>query len=228
MKLDRRLSAVAELVNNTDTLADIGSDHAYLPAYLLLNQKIKRAIVSDVNEGPLENGRNTCVSLKIDDKCDFRLGSGLDVLKENEADTITMCGMGGELMTNLLAKHVNVAVSAKYLILQPQSAYEMLREFLYDNGIGVIDERIIKDRHLYYRIILASSGEQPVKDDFLYPSLLAERKDETYREFLLFRYGINENIIKKISSASDKKEEISLLISENERIRKVLEHYEDK
>ena len=228
MKLDKRLMAVAELVSDCATLADIGSDHAYLPAYLLLENKIKRAIVCDVNRGPLENGENTCRTAGIHDKCDVRLGSGLSVLEENEADVITMCGMGGELMTNLLSEKVNVAGSAKFLILQPQSAYDMLREFLYDNNFGVIDERIIKDRHLYYRIILASSDADAVKDDFLYPSLLAERKDETYREFLMFRLKLNEDIISKISSASDKTEEISSLRKENERIKGVLKYYEDK
>ena len=228
MKLDRRLSAVAELIPKNNTLADIGSDHAYLPAYLLLCGKISGAIVSDVNAGPLENGKNTCLSLGIADKCDFRLGSGLAVLEEGEADVITMCGMGGELMTNLLNERLSVAKSAEYLILQPQSAYDMLREFLYENGFGVIEEKIVKDRHLYYRIMLVSPKEKPVKDDFLYPSYLALKKDENYKDFLTFRMGLNGNIIEKIASSSDKTEEIKALERENERIREVLRLYEDK
>ncbi len=228
MKLDNRLSKVAGLVKNCNTLADIGSDHAYLPAYLLMSGKINRAIVCDVNSGPLENGKNTCRTLGIYDKCDFRLGSGLSVLRENEADTITICGMGGELMSNLLRENINIAKSAKCLILQPQSAYDMLMELLYENGFGVLEEAIVKDRHLYYRIISASYGANTEKDDFLYPSRLARQKDEVYRDFLNFRLGINENIIEKLSLAKDKDEEKNTLLRENERIKGVLGYYEDQ
>lgn len=228
MKLDKRLSAVAGLINECETVADIGSDHAYLPTYLLLNKKAKRAIVADINKGPLENGEKTCRMYGVHDKCDFRLGSGMSVLEEGDADVITICGMGGELMTDIILNDMNIAKNASYLILQPQSAYDMLTKCLYDNGFGILDEKIVKDKHLYYRIILAKYGAERIKDDFLYPGRLAQRGDMLYKEFLEFRLKVNNGILEKISSgaSSNAKAQISSLEEENNRIKGVLAYYE--
>ncbi|MBE6039075.1 MAG: SAM-dependent methyltransferase [Anaerofustis stercorihominis] len=229
MKLDKRLTAVCSLVPEVKTVADVGSDHAYLPVYLLLNSIAQRAIVTDVNAGPLENGKETCRRFGVYDRCDFRLGSGLSVLKENEAEAITICGMGGELMKSILAKDERVAKSAKYLILQPQSGFDELNEYLYNNGFGVIDEKIVHEKHLYYRIIMCSADTPVRKDDFLYPSYLAEKKDATYFDFLKFRLDICENIIRKIKDSQKENEDtLSQLDAEKRRINEVLGIYENQ
>ena len=100
VKLTDRLLKIASLVDNGKRIADIGTDHGYIPVYLLNQNKIQYAILGDVNKGPLENARKEVTRNKLQDKVDLRLGSGIEVLKENEVDEIIIAGMGGMLINN--------------------------------------------------------------------------------------------------------------------------------
>ena len=134
VKLTDRLLKIASLVDNGKRIADIGTDHGYIPVYLLNQNKIQYAILGDVNKGPLENARKEVTRNKLQDKVDLRLGSGIEVLKENEVDEIIIAGMGGMLINNLLKANEKVAHTTEKLILQPMQAPEELRMFLYQNG----------------------------------------------------------------------------------------------
>ena len=134
MKLTDRLLKIASLVDNGKRIADIGTDHGYIPVYLLNQNKIQYAILGDVNKGPLENARKEVTRNKLQDKVDLRLGSGIEVLKENEVDEIIIAGMGGMLINSLLKANEKVAHTTEKLILQPMQAPEELRMFLYQNG----------------------------------------------------------------------------------------------
>lgn len=169
MKLTDRLLKIASLVDNGKKIADIGTDHGYIPVYLLNQNKIQYAILGDVNKGPLENARKEVTRNKLQDKVDLRLGSGIEVLKENEVDEIIIAGMGGMLINNLLKANEKVAHATEKLILQPMQAPEELRMFLYQNGYKILDEHLVREEHRLYEIIVCKyEGLEPQEIDPIY------------------------------------------------------------
>jgi tRNA (adenine22-N1)-methyltransferase len=121
LKLDSRLAAVADNIKPCRTIADIGSDHAYLPIFLLLQNTAERAIVTDIHSGPLQNSRENAVHYGVSDRCDFRLGDGFSPLRMREANTIAICGMGGDTIASILTKSAGVTWNCRRLVLQPMT-----------------------------------------------------------------------------------------------------------
>lgn len=167
IQLSKRLKTVADFVKKDLPIADIGSDHAYLPIYLIQNDIISSAIAGEVVEGPFENAKNKVNSLKIEDKISVRLGSGLNVLTtEDEIGTVTVCGMGGNLITEILLEGLNkskLPINAR-LVLQPNNGEKTLRKFLKENKFKILSESIIEENNKIYEIIVAECQ----LDDFEY------------------------------------------------------------
>ncbi|MDO4289524.1 MAG: class I SAM-dependent methyltransferase [Eubacterium sp.] len=174
--LTPRLEAIAQLVLPGEVLADIGTDHGYLPVALAASGKIPRAIAADVNAKPLEKAKNCIAEAGLSDKIETRLGSGLSVLAPREAATIVVAGMGGCLIKDLLAAEAAVARLAKRLILQPMNNGAVLRRFLEENGYAIIDEVIAKEEPRVYEIIVASQGEMKITDPLDYDIGFEARK----------------------------------------------------
>ena len=148
------------MVPQCETIADVGCDHGYLTISLLENKIAKRAIAMDVNKGPLESAKVNVASASLLDAVSFRLSDGLAKLDEAEADVICICGMGGALIKRILDARLMVAKSAKALILEPQSEYRALREYLVENGFQFIDESLCTEEGKIYPIMKVSfSGE---------------------------------------------------------------------
>ena len=202
MKLTDRLLKIASLVDEGKKIADIGTDHGYIPVFLLNNKKIDFAILADVNKGPLENARKEVRHNKLDNKVDLRLGSGIEVLNDNEVDEIIIAGMGGILIGELLEAKKSVAQNAEKLILQLMQAQAELRKYLYNNGFEVIDEVLVKEDFRIYEIIVAKyTGRKTEVTDAIYYEVskkLIEKKDELLAEFLNKKISAYENIIKKL------------------------------
>ena len=133
MKLTDRLLKIADLVTKGKKIADIGTDHGYIPVYLLNKGHVDFAILADVNKGPLENARSEVRHNNLTDKVDLRLGSGIEVLNENEVDEVIIAGMGGILISELLEAKKSVAHNLDKLILQPMQAQDELRKYLLNN-----------------------------------------------------------------------------------------------
>lgn len=140
LKLKPRLKMAADMVRAGSRVADIGTDHAYLPTALILEGKIPSAIAADLRKGPLENAEATVRSYSIADKVQLRLSDGLKLVMPDEADDIVIAGMGGILITEILTAAPWVKDKAKRLILQPQSHSEDVRKYLSDNGFEIIEE----------------------------------------------------------------------------------------
>ena len=189
MKLTDRLLKIASLVDNGKRIADIGTDHGYIPVYLLNQNKIQYAILGDINKGPLENARKEVTRNKLQDKVDLRLGSGIEVLKENEVDEIIIAGMGGMLINNLLKANEKVAHTTEKLILQPMQAPEELRMFLYQNGYKILDEHLVREEHRLYEIIVCKyEGLEPQEIDPIYYEIglkLIENKNKKTTHYLM-------------------------------------------
>ena len=158
MELSPLLAAVAALVPPGARLADIGTDHAYLPVWLILNGRIDRAIAADIRSGPLDHARHTAAEYGLTDKLDFRLCDGLQNIRPEECDTITIAGMGGETMVGVLTQAMWTR-QGKRLILQPQSTQDVLRRFLADHGWRICSEQVVREGERWYPILLVEGGE---------------------------------------------------------------------
>ena len=179
MKLTPRLQAIAELVPSGSVVADIGTDHGYLPVYLLLEQISHRAVGVDINSAPLEQARETVAAFNCLLKIDLRLGNGLQMLADDDGvDTVVIAGMGGRTIAEILAAGGEKLRQIERLILQPMSEAGHLRLFLAQNGYAIVHETLVMEGKRLYEIILAKQGTEVETDLFrltLGPRLLEKQ-----------------------------------------------------
>lgn len=178
MHIGTRLETIAALVPQGSKVADIGTDHAYLPVWLMEQGKITEAIAGDIAAGPCQAARNTVAMYGLKDKIDVRQGSGLEVLQPGEADCITIAGMGGSTIISILEASMDVAVSAKTLVLQPMAGAAGLRRWLVEHGWRLADEELVDDPPHFYEIICAVRGDDRNYSDAEYlvgPCVLQKR-----------------------------------------------------
>ncbi len=150
IKLSKRMSAVAAMVSKGSILADIGTDHAYVPIALIQQGKIPRAIAMDINAGPLQRATEHIAMCQLEDYIETRLSDGVESLKIDEADSILIAGMGGELVIHILTEGEKVCRQVKELILQPQSELRKVRRFLREHNYKIVDEDMIFEEGKYY------------------------------------------------------------------------------
>ncbi|MGI6084545.1 MAG: tRNA (adenine(22)-N(1))-methyltransferase [Acetivibrionales bacterium] len=154
MVLKGRLKLIYDMIPLCDTLSDIGTDHALIPAYALLNGRCNRALACDVKSGPLERAEKTRRKYELENRVELRLGSGLTPVAEEEADVIVMAGMGGILITELISESINIARKANYIIIQPMTRQEIIRPFLWENGFEISNEALAYEGNKLYLAIL--------------------------------------------------------------------------
>ncbi len=150
INLSYRLSAAASLVKGGGIVADIGTDHGYLPIYLIQSGKIKKAIAADIGKMPLENARSSVAQYKLADKIELRLSDGLNSFKENEVNEIVFAGMGGTLIAEKLKEASWIKNKNLHFVFQPQSRAEDLREFLFSNGFEIGTEIATHEGNRFY------------------------------------------------------------------------------
>ena len=154
-KLDNRLQLVADLVDRDRVLADIGTDHAYLPVALVKQGLIPSAIASDLRAGPLAHAKEAVKAAGLQEQIQLRLSDGLDKILPHEADCITMAGMGGILITQLIERAPWLRDPEKSLVLQPMTDAPLLRFFLAKNGFELLTERATFDKKHNYTVMKA-------------------------------------------------------------------------
>ncbi|WP_414050269.1 tRNA (adenine(22)-N(1))-methyltransferase [Macrococcus animalis] len=182
--LNNRLKTVAQYINH-EVLADIGSDHAYLPLYALENNQIKRAVAGEVVKGPFEAAVNNVSKYGVENVIDVRLGNGLEVIQPGEVDVITICGMGGPLIADIIWTGKEKLVNAPRLILQSNIHSEAVRKTLVTIGYEVIAEEIMKDKKHTYEIIVAEKAETFVNyssKELKFGPILLNNKSEVFIE----------------------------------------------
>ena len=161
-ELSLRLQTCLDALHPLQSIADIGTDHAYLPCAGLLRGQLKRAIAADVGVGPLEAAKATISKYNLDDLIETRLGSGLSVIKPGEVEGVVIAGMGGKLITSILEADIPLAKSFNRLILQPNLDANVLRTFLMKNQFEIVDEKIVLDEKKFYEIIVVQPSQTPV------------------------------------------------------------------
>mgnify|MGYP005795953637 FL=1 len=229
MELSRRLTAVSDFVEE-DTLADIGTDHGYVPIYLAKAGRIRHGIACDVKKGPLQKAKENIAQEGLSAVIETRLGSGFAPLQAGEAKTVVMAGMGGMLMIGLLEEAKEVLEKTKQLVLQPQLDVPAVRQALHRLGFFIEKEEMVLEEGKFYTILSAKPGQDvpygPL--DYGYGRCLMERRHPVLRQYLLWRLGqiqlVEEHLRQGTSQAA--KERQAALAKEREEMTEVLGLYE--
>ena len=188
--LDKRLTAVAALVRPGSRLADIGTDHAYLPVYLVEAGICPSAIASDIGEGPLDAARRTVAAAGLTSKIPCRLGNGLATIHPDEVEDIAIAGMGGETIAAILEAAPWVKDTRLRLVLQPMTHAEDLRRWLLINGFSVLEEHLIRDGRHLYPVMAAEYTTTPVEDELAcYAGFFEAEEGRPYRQMMAEHLG---------------------------------------
>lgn len=213
IKLSPRLRMAADMVRKGARLADIGTDHAYLPSALILDGTVPCAVAVDLRKGPLENAEATVRANSIEDKVELRLSDGLNSVLPDEADDIVIAGMGGILIKEILEAAPWVKNKDKLLILQPQSHSEDLRKYLFDNGFVILRENACFDDSKVY-ICFSANYTGTVTEHSQSENLLGGYKDKNdeaskaYVQKKLKRILTREKALSKLDKGN---EELAIL-----------------
>ena len=160
VNLTPRLSAAASLVRGGGIIADIGTDHGYLPVYLIQSGRVKGAIAADIGKMPLQNAAKTVEHYGLTDLITLRLSDGLREFSETDADEYIFAGMGGTLIAEKLAETPWVKNCNLHFVFQPQSRAEDLRKFLFENGFSINTELAVHEgRRVYITFDVTYTGE---------------------------------------------------------------------
>ena len=187
--LDARLAAAAQYVRQGAVFADIGTDHAHLPIYLLEAGIISRAVAADIAKGPLSKAEENAKLHNLHDKITFRLTDGLSGLSDLSITDVAICGMGGELISNIIDAEPFVRDEGIRLILQPMSKQDTLRRYLSENGFEIISEKLAFAAGRVYSCICAHyTGKREKKSEWEYligsPILETEDDIENYKRLI--------------------------------------------
>lgn len=208
MELTERLNAVAKMIPNCKTIADIGTDHAYIPIYAVENDISTYAIACDINEGPLKIAEKNIKNHLLNDKIKTRLSNGLDMLDTDEAETIVIAGMGGQLISEIISNDIDKITEKTTLVLQPMIAQSDLRRFLLENDFSIVDERLAREGNKIYNIIKAVKKPQKFDEIDIYVgrNLL---NDELFGIYAEKNIRIGKNIIQGLEKSEGKENEIN-------------------
>lgn len=192
MELSKRLKTVADAVTPGHRLADIGTDHGYVPVYLVKQNICPGALAVDMNSAPLARAREHIMKEGLEDRIQTRLGAGLEKLAPQEVDTIVMAGMGGGLICRILDAALEFLGAGKELVLQPQSEWFKVRYFLHDHFYEIQEEWFLEEDGKYYVVIKAVPDEEVY---YRYGRYLIRERNPALLEYLKKEYQKKETII---------------------------------
>lgn len=208
MKLDIsiRLKTIASMVDKCEVLVDVGTDHAYIPIYLVKKQICDKAIASDINKGPVEKARLNVAMEGLKEKIQCRLGGGFSTVRTSEVDVAVIAGMGGNLIRDIILEHENVFKNLQYAVLQPVQNPEVLREFIYKKGYEILDEELCFEDEKYYQIIKVKFNNKPVNIKEIYYEVgqkLIEKKHPLLKDFLIHLVNKYKKILNLIKDDTE-------------------------
>lgn len=169
MQLKGRLGAIAAKIPACGTLADVGTDHAYIPVYAVIKGICGKALATDVKTGPVKIAERNIRRYSLEDKIEVRLGSGLEPVQLKEADVTVIAGMGGPLICEILHASIEKAHSMTLLILQPMNAIEVVRKWLNEEGFRISEEVLASEGEKIYNVICTVwTGSSSPRDEYEY------------------------------------------------------------
>ncbi len=177
--LSERLKSLANYVEEDSRIIDIGCDHAYLDIYLMQHKKNIFLIASDINEKALNNAKQNIKKYNLDNKIDVRLGNGLDIVNNDEIDTIIMSGLGTHKIVGVLVNNINKLKNVKQIIIQSNTNIEFLRKKVISLKYYIASEELVKENNIIYTIIDFRKGKRRYtkKDIYFGPILIKENSD---------------------------------------------------
>lgn len=229
MELSKRLMAVAGLVTEGASVADIGTDHGYIPIYLAEKGLSPRIIAMDVNSGPLKRAGEHIREYGFEDRIETRLSDGLNSLKPGEAETMIAAGMGGGLIIRILENSRKTAESIREFILQPQSDIHKVRAYLNRNHFRLLKEDMVEEEGKFYPVMkwIHGTEEEYSETELYYGRILLAERHPVLRKYLLREQSIKEKIGRELAGRQG--DRITLrrreLDGELERIRLALSRY---
>ena len=202
MIIKGRLKAIVHMVPSSKCVLDVGTDHGFVPVYLVKEGITEKAIVTDISAASLNKARALIKKEGLEDKIECRLGDGFGIIQPGEADTAILAGMGGLLIRNILKDSLNVAESIKTFLLQPMSAQDLLRRWLVEHGYTIIDETLVREDGRFYEIILAVHGKQPKLKEIYYNIgyMLIKKMDPLLEEFIMYKMAKTTEIIEHLEN----------------------------
>lgn len=212
MELSIRLNAVKSLVTPGMRVADIGTDHAYVPIALLEEQISPSAVAMDVNQGPLERAKENIRKHHLEDRITTRLSNGLAKLEAGEADCMIAAGMGGALIIRILEDGRFLADSLREYILQPQSEIDKVRRYLQERGFSIVEERFVKDDGKYYAMMKVhpkqeSQEESYTEVEYRFGKRLLQEQNPVLKEYLEREKCTYHNILMNLENKPGEKNE---------------------
>lgn len=230
IELSKRLKHVADQIKQGEIVADIGSDHAYLPIYLLHNNVSPSAIAGEVAEGPFNRAKNEVRKHHLEEEIDVRFGSGMEIINSNDPiDAFTICGMGEILIASIIEKGItkNVFRRNERLILQPNAGEPFLRKYVQSIQYKITDEKIIEENNKIYEIITAVPSESMMdysNDEIKFGPLLMKERSDTFIKKWQKELEKSEKIYKQIQKSNkDQSEKLGLLKKEINQMKEMLE-----
>ncbi len=222
MQLSARMERLASKVPYGSRLADVGTDHGYIPIALVLRGKISSAVAMDVNPGPLKRAEEHIRGQKLSAYIETRLSDGLTALQAGEADTVLIAGMGGALTVRILKGGAHCLCDVKELILQPQSEIHLVRKWLCENGYRITEEDMVQDAGKFYPIMKAVHGEQqtPGEVELYYGSTDRQKSPAVFEAYIRNELRKNENIRRRLKEHG---QENSVRMGELEKEKRRLE-----
>ena len=229
MELSKRLQAVADLIGDNLVVADIGTDHGYIPIYLIESGKCQKAFAMDVNEGPLLRAKNHIQTHGLTECITTRLSDGVKALSVGECDCVVVAGMGGALAIKIMEEGKEVFRNLKEFVLQPQSELEKVRQYLNENGFQVVAEDMVLEDGKYYpmmRVINAIDSKYSLVE-LKYGRGLLTQKHPVLKMFLEKEVNGKQMIIQNLKSQPGEhiKVRIQELESELEILKETLAVY---
>lgn len=216
MILTKRLQLIYDIIPKCNTVADIGTDHGYIPISLVTDGICKKALAMDVNKGPLDAAHKNTVKYGVADKIETRLSNGLENLNKGEADVIVIAGMGGPLIGSIIENGTDAITDDTVLILQPMIAQRELREYLYQNGFEITDEYVCREENKFYNIFKAKKGNvTPTVKDIFIGKNLKNNSPDTFTDYMEYKIRVMEKILDGLKkSSSDKSDDIEFIQNE--------------
>lgn len=230
MELSKRLTAVAGLVTEGASVADIGTDHGYVPIYLVKNKIADKVIAMDINRGPLERARMHIIGYGLKDKIETRLSDGLKEVTPGEVDTMIAAGMGGGLVIKILEEGKEVVDKLDACILQPQSEIIKVRKYLASHGLVIEAEDMVEEDYKFYPMMRVVHGKPEVYEEYeyLYGKKLLENRHPVLKKYLLREQEIQDSIVRQLSARKDSpsaKERLLEIEKDQRLLRQALDCY---
>lgn len=200
MELSKRLQAVADMVTE-EVVADLGTDHGYIPIYLIQSDKCKKVFAMDINEGPYKKAKLHIAGYGLSNQITTRLSDGMKALNPGEATSIIIAGMGGGLVIKILNQDRRLWDEINEFILQPQSEIHKVRQFLQENNLKIIEENMVYEDGKYYPMMRVVKGKEEIYSEceLLYGRQLILNNNPILKAFIDKELLVKEGILKKLN-----------------------------